>query len=216
MRRTRTDPPSRTGRHPGSSPGAARLTTQTIATTVGTTNHNRKEHIMTWETDEISYDNWVDNDYLEVSVGATCSDGRQIALERNFVLRWEILWNGETNADEIGDQFDDDYIAETLAEVQRNAEDGDDVRVRYWIYAHSESVVAYTSSHRHLGDHEVYGGDDWIDLEYSGEPGPELTAEATRAATVHATNDVETLIKYGDIERMFEMTVENAMEVDEI
>ena len=171
---------------------------------------------MTWGTDEISYDNWVDNDYFEVSVGATCSDGRQIALERNYVLRWEILWNGETNVDEIGDQFDDDYIAEALAEVQRNAEDGDDVRVRYWIYAHSESVVAYTSSHRYLGDYEVYGGNDWIDLEYSGEPGSELTAEATRAATVHATNDVEILIKHGDIEDVFELTVKNAMEVEEI
>ena len=171
---------------------------------------------MTWETDEISYDNWVDDDYFEVSVGATCSDGRQIALERNFVLRWEILWNGETNADEVADQFDADYIAETLAEVQRNAEDGDDVRLRYWIYAHSESVAAYTSSHRYLGDQEVYGGDDWINLEYSGEPGPELDAEAVRAATVHATSDLETIIGHGDIERMFEMTVKNATEVDEI
>ena len=43
---------------------------------------------MTWETDEASYDYWADDDYFEVSVGATCSDGRQIALERNFVLRW--------------------------------------------------------------------------------------------------------------------------------
>ena len=171
---------------------------------------------MTWETDEASYDNWADDDYFEVSVGATCSDGRQIALERNFVLRWEILWNGETNADEVADQFDADYIAETLAEVQRNAEDGDDVRIRYWIYAYSESVAAYTSSHRYLGDYEVYGGDDWINLEYSGEPSPELVAEATRAATVHATNDVETLIKHGDIERMFDQTVKNATEVDEI
>ena len=63
---------------------------------------------MTWKTDETSYDNWTDDDYFEVSVGATCSDGRQIALERNFVLRWEILWNGETNADEVTDQFDAD------------------------------------------------------------------------------------------------------------
>ena len=67
-----------------------------------------------------------------------------------------------------------------------------------------------------MGDYEVYGGNDWINLEYSGEPSPELVAEATRAATVHATSDLESIIGHGDIERMFEMTVKNATEVDEI
>src|SRR5699024_2568474 len=37
---------SRTGRHPGSSPGAARLTTLATACIVVTNNHNREEHIM--------------------------------------------------------------------------------------------------------------------------------------------------------------------------
>src|SRR5699024_8063805 len=137
------------------------------------------------------------NEYFEVRAGATCSDGRQIALERNYVLGRAALWHGATNADATYAPLDADYLAETLAEVQRNAADGDDARARYWISAHRECVGAYTSSHRYLGDQEVYGGDDWINLEYSGEPSPELVAEATRAATVHATSDLETLIEYG-------------------
>ena len=38
--------PSRDGIHPGSSPGAARLTTPTIVLYDGHINHNREEHIM--------------------------------------------------------------------------------------------------------------------------------------------------------------------------
>src|SRR5699024_11223328 len=40
------DPPSRSGTRPGSSPGAARLTTTTSVIYTGHINHNREEHIM--------------------------------------------------------------------------------------------------------------------------------------------------------------------------